>query len=897
MQQRTAWARSLTVLMAAFSCWAFYGSLSAQTRNYALAPGYGLHYSPQEVAAWRTRSVSGPYRVTGDAGTNMPGDWTRILTYSDDFRASPADSGNTNAERLDIWTGYRYQYDSLDQYPIWQGIKMEAAAFRYLINSDTSYGQPVRRTLLAQINFTHPIHRGYNVAAWPVPSNTNARPSYEAGAKEALWLQRLLLSYDYTRNLYTGAERAQITAWFRASAYYYAGRIHNRMAQSLPDRLANNYTRRIYKAAPNGVPQWNPPVYAPVEYTRHQVWGGSGVYTHRNADGSLGNRISRLGYDYNNRVFEKLQFIAQTGIMCQDTVLISHARQTIKEFIRYATFPDGTYSEYERNGDYETPAQGALWYGSMNLQSIVTIADALGRCGDMDLYTFTTMDGVHGTQVPAGGTPKSLELILNRYAQNCLGQNPIYYNTVTANNRIDGNNENTASRFSTRHSTWDALLAVANKYYQSALYTSVYTRRGAGAVALPGANYTSAGKVWLPWCGAGAEYPGMWFVYGQMESVQVYPSMIVQPLACPVPVALAVSNIQATTAQLRWGSGIGNRPATGYQVRLRLTGGNWQTIVSADSAYTLQGLAANSAYQVQVAGLCSATDTSTFTSILSFLTLTAPCPTADNLRGSPITVSDSANISWNAAAGARTYQLRIKRTTSNNWKFIVTSATNIIETGLAAGVQYEMQLNTQCPTSQSGYAGVERFTMPVPPCPAVASVRTTPINQTAVTVSWPQAAQASQYELVLTSQSAGIRIVDTLSTLTRTFTSLPPRTNFVATVRALCPRSTATTTVQATFSTQTPTAIGNESLAALPEIRLSPNPASSTTGAYLTGPASKATLYLADASGRAISATSIQLSENQGIDLLPLLPEVAGMYLVTIRQDLLAPKTLRLIRQ
>lgn len=476
-----------------------------------------LTVSFDELALWRKRSHEGPYKMAGDAGKNTPGDWTRIREYADEFCRSPFDSGNSGSQDLDLWTGYDYQIDSLDQYPIWQGIKLEAAAFCYLVQNDTLAGQLAKACLLKQVRMAGgPKRVGLRIAEWPWPSSSQAKPTFESGTKECTWLLRLALTYDYILPLLKKEEKREIVAYFRSSARYFARRAQRRFEECFPNRSKGDYTERRYLADPKGVRVFGAePIYEPDEDGNAPSAYKGRIYTHVNADGSLGNPIPRLAIIYNNRTAERMNFILLAGLLSGDKYLVDQARCYQREWLMFSVFPDGTYGEYERDGNYGNPSQGAMWYGGLCLQSYTLAADWFSRLGDKSLYTFSTRDGAHNTKVPASQPPKSFQTVLNRYVDNCRGENPIYYGEVKPENRIDIWNENEHAKYPTRYATWDYLLALANRHYRNPLYRQVYQRTASGMLPYPGKDYSTAGKVWLPWCGSSAEVPGWLFMYGE----------------------------------------------------------------------------------------------------------------------------------------------------------------------------------------------------------------------------------------------------------------------------------------------------------------------------------------------------------------------------------------------
>jgi hypothetical protein len=209
-----------------------------------------------------------------------------------------------------------------------------------------------------------------------------------------------------------------------------------------------------------------------------------------------------------------MTFILLAGLLAGDDFLVREASSYQKEWLMFSVFPDGTYGEYERNGNYGNPSQGALWYGGLCMQSYVLSAEWLLRAGKENLYTFKTTDGAHGTKIPKGGKPKSLVTVLDRFADNFQNRNPLYYGDTSAINKIDNYNENPKAKF-TKYCTWDYILALANKQYKKAEYTEVYKRIATGTLSYPDKSLSSAGKIWLPWCGTSAEVPGWLFMYAE----------------------------------------------------------------------------------------------------------------------------------------------------------------------------------------------------------------------------------------------------------------------------------------------------------------------------------------------------------------------------------------------
>jgi|GEM_PF-5545367 len=97
-----------------------------------------------------------------------------------------------------------------------------------------------------------------------------------------------------------------------------------------------------------------------------------------------------------------------------------------------------------------------------------------------------------------------------------MTNNPAVYhlNASTVNNRIDHISPDGTE------AVWDILFAIANKFYKADALKNIYTRN---KTYYPGINdFTTklhtASMSNLPWGGNGVEYPGVLFMFGQMEN-------------------------------------------------------------------------------------------------------------------------------------------------------------------------------------------------------------------------------------------------------------------------------------------------------------------------------------------------------------------------------------------
>jgi hypothetical protein len=148
------------------------------------------------------------------------------------------------------------------------------------------------------------------------------------------------------------------------------------------------------------------------------------------------------------------------------------------------------------------------------LGSIITAVDHLARAGDMELYNYETSLGYYGWE----GGPKSLRLVMQRYAKLTLGERGLA-DGVSAYASTNGNLSPDKRIGPGATSILDTYLIPANLYYQDATVKKAYSR------PLPTrpkhADYD-------PWGGDWGTYPGIRFMFGQLEG-KVWPYPVPPP--------------------------------------------------------------------------------------------------------------------------------------------------------------------------------------------------------------------------------------------------------------------------------------------------------------------------------------------------------------------------------
>ncbi|WP_242928746.1 T9SS type A sorting domain-containing protein [Pontibacter vulgaris] len=431
-------------------------NLSAQTR-------LGLHYTAEELTIWRQRANSGPYKSAGDAGTNSPGDWNRILSNANQALSLPS---------TDVWngpdgSGCVQQWAKTE--PHKQGILMRDAAFAYLITQNTKYADAAKKALLNQVSKSGTDFS--NRSRWC----DNVLHDVNPGFIIAEWALRVAFTYDYVKSTMTTAERDKVEAWIRNAGLFFQRNQDADLAKLYVNKAAGDYTLKNTSQTSSDVTHYN------------------------------GYKVYSIHKYYNNRRSTIMRFYGLAGVLTKNTTLISSAKAYVREWLMFGVFPDGTISDFER---WESSFADKGWnYATTVATDAAEVADALARTGDTELMNFTTSKGAYTS---AGGQ-KNIRLVLENIAKHMDGTYKRYASTSSTTSSsllIDGVN-----------GTWQAVNDVwfsqPNVYYKSSYLTGAYTRRNGGTRQYPSSPASQGAN--HPWSGAGAAYPGVLFMFGQME--------------------------------------------------------------------------------------------------------------------------------------------------------------------------------------------------------------------------------------------------------------------------------------------------------------------------------------------------------------------------------------------
>ena len=170
---------------------------------------------------------------------------------------------------------------------------------------------------------------------------------------------------------------------------------------------------------------------------------------------------------------------------------------------------------------------------------------------------------------------------------------------------------------------------------------------------------------------------------------------------CGDPTGLTTSAITTNAANISW-TAVTN--ATGYAVEYKLnTATTWTVFNAAQTTTTasLTGLTAGTAYNWRVRATCAA---GVGTYVTANFTTTAACANPTGLTSSGIT-TNTANLSWTAAANATSYAVEYKLNTAAIWTVFNAAQTTTTAslTGLTAGTAYNWRVRATCASGAGAY--------------------------------------------------------------------------------------------------------------------------------------------------------------------------------------------------
>jgi hypothetical protein len=223
---------------------------------------------------------------------------------------------------------------------------------------------------------------------------------------------------------------------------------------------------------------------------------------------------------YNNRYGSIAKFIGFAGIFYNDKTLKNSSKQFVKEWIIFSMFPDGTIGEYER---WKEGFPDLGWsYAAMMIAIATEIADGFAREGDFELYNYNTDKGAFGTEGGRKSILLSIKKLFSFLQKDCTYKIPVEPGKKYPENYalIDGSFEDR-----NWHTVSDTWFSQCNIFYKDPYLSENYLRKYNGRKPYPEGKKLATMGPHQPWSGTWGNYPGVLFMFGQMEGkVWPYPT-------------------------------------------------------------------------------------------------------------------------------------------------------------------------------------------------------------------------------------------------------------------------------------------------------------------------------------------------------------------------------------
>ena len=344
------------------------------------------------------------------------------------------------------------------------------------------------------------------------------------------------------------------------------------------------------------------------------------------------------------------------------------------------------------------------------------------------------------------------------------------------------------------------------------------------------------------------------------------------------PTGLFTTGITGTAAQLNWVAVTG---ATQYNVQYRTTNSSsWITAgTTTNTNMSIAGLSNSADYLWHVSSDCSAYSADQLFTTLAGTSSSCPAPTG--MAANNITQS-VATLSWIPVAGATSYQMEYKLSTSTNWiPLSIVTAASISVSGLSAGMTYNWRVKADCSvfSSTGSFSTQSNTTTPTTGCAKPGNLAVTNQTPTSATLTWSQVSGAQSYQVRFQkSGSSKWTNYNNVAGTSLKVTGLVPSTTYNWMVSTKCgSKSTSGFTSYVSFTTSANMIMTNEHL----EIQLYPNPVVNTLQVFVSGDAVAGTAEIVNLQGSRVALFELNVGENKiGLDGL-----ADGLYVFYVRRD------------
>lgn len=185
--------------------------------------------------------------------------------------------------------------------------------------------------------------------------------------------------------------------------------------------------------------------------------------------------------------------------------------------------------------------------------------------------------------------------------------------------------------------------------------------------------------------------------------LNLFKSAVLCQQACPstscyAPYCFNIGNITTGSADLSWANNAGTNS---IELRYRPIGGVWSTAITiTQSNYTLTGLQACTAYEVELKAACSGANSST---VVHQVITDGCCDPPSNISLTNIG-GNSATLNWQAQGGVTAYTIKYRAKDSTNWLTVNTSNSSFFAiTGLNSCSEYYVAIQSVCSSGSPAY--------------------------------------------------------------------------------------------------------------------------------------------------------------------------------------------------
>ena len=406
--------------------------------------------SSDEIALWKSRSASGPFRTSGDFSANSPGHWSEMsAAMSLNFSAHRWDGPEVLNPDGSVLRGNVPPGDDgvTRAPPDLRRLTHDMMSAAYAAITVGNFDVPQRIVAEIEWQATRPLLDYSNRTLWPYSYYDDIGPLFQ----HANWVKDYVFAYDVCKAMgYTSAIAEQ---WFLDLADLCEQSVRSNLTSVFPNRGSDSYsTRSSFVNSETSIDNWTA--------------AGTGI---------VYPRIARF---YNNRRSNLAGYAGLAGVVLNNTYQKNEFKRYAREWLMFAhraTALDGLFPDTNRGSS--TFPQLGLSYSLHGMEALIPAMDALARQGDTSLYEFSSSDGA---ATPAGSTNhlKTMEQVIDGYIKWVDGSWPAQYTPSSSNAGDPKYRVQTRNTMSGREVINDAMLLLPANYYNRTDWHDAILRQG-----------------------------------------------------------------------------------------------------------------------------------------------------------------------------------------------------------------------------------------------------------------------------------------------------------------------------------------------------------------------------------------------------------------------------------